>query len=71
MVNNMSRKIARKAWNGGSRETALRLARESIERDIAAGAERCPTCQGEQVLANGSICPQCGAAGTIKKVSAI
>jgi len=54
---------ATKAWNGGSRETAMRLARERTEAAIASGCERCPTCAGEGATNPTTICPTCGAAG--------
>lgn len=54
----------RKAWNGGSREAAMREAKDRTERAIASGCPRCPTCQGEGMFtAPPRVCDTCGAAG--------
>ena len=53
----------RKAWNGGSREAAMRESARRTEEAIASGCERCPTCNGRGLLDELTICPQCGAAG--------
>ena len=34
---------ARKAWNGGTRETAMAAARQRTEEAIASGCHRCET----------------------------
>lgn len=51
-----------KAWNGGSKEAALELARQRIENSIARGAIRCIACQGSQIIGD-DLCPTCGGAG--------
>ena len=55
----------RRAWNGGSREAALKAAHDASEAAIASGWERCPGCGGSG-RAPGlppTVCPQCGGAG--------
>ncbi len=56
-------KRPRKAWNGGSREEALRLATVRVEAAIAAGGIRCVLCAGDGGLAAGHTCVGCGGAG--------
>ena len=59
----MSNASARKSWNVGSPEAALRAARVSTEEAIESGCPRCPMCHGEARLDEVTICPQCGGAG--------
>ena len=54
---------ARKAWNGGTRETAMAAARQRTEEAIASGCPRCRNCGGDGGLSAGRICECCGGAG--------
>jgi RecJ-like exonuclease len=52
-----------KAWNGGSREEALKIAQERMEQAVAGGARRCAPCQGDGILNPTTVCPDCGGSG--------
>lgn len=55
----------KKAWNGGSVERALELAREINEKLIAQGGwVRCDECAGEGGTIHG-VCIQCRGAGIL------
>jgi hypothetical protein len=54
-----------KAWNGGSIERAMELARERQNNLIAQGASVCSECNGEGGTALGGICIGCHGAGVI------
>lgn len=59
-----AKRRARKAWNGGSRERAMDLARERTEAAIASGCPRCLICHGTGGGENPLwICGDCGGAG--------
>lgn len=52
----------RKAWNGGSRERALELARERVNVMISQGATLCTECEGYGG-SNDALCSSCRGAG--------
>ena len=56
---------ARKAWNGGTRETAMAAARQRTEEAIASGCHRCRDCGGDGGVLMGRVCNCCGGAGFI------
>ena len=55
---------APKAWNGGSVERALELARERVNKLVAQGASLCDECNGDGGTMTG-VCIQCHGAGVI------
>lgn len=55
----------RKAWNGGSVEEAMRLAREWRDKAIAQGASLCDECGGEGGSQTSGVCIQCHGAGCV------
>jgi len=54
---------APKAWNGGSFESAMELARERRKQMIAQGASVCERCAGEGDDKAGGLCLECLGAG--------
>jgi hypothetical protein len=56
---------ARKAWNGGSIERAMELARERRKKQIAQGATLCDECNGEGGTIASGVCITCRGAGVI------
>jgi DnaJ-class molecular chaperone len=57
--------MTRKAWNGGSIERAMELARERQRKLIAQGATLCGECQGEGGSVANGVCIECRGAGVI------
>lgn len=57
--------MAKKAWNGGSVERALELARERTNKLIAQGASLCDECNGEGGSYISGVCIQCRGAGCL------
>lgn len=62
-----SLRVVPKAWNGGSRESALAAAANATERAVASGCPRCTHCDGVGALEDEhqllTVCPDCGGAG--------
>lgn len=54
-----------KAWNGGSVEKAMELARERNKMLIAQGATLCDECGGEGGSQASGVCIQCRGAGVL------
>lgn len=54
----------RKAWNGGSRERALELARDRVDVMVAQGAALCTECDGHGGTSQ-ALCVRCRGAGCI------
>lgn len=54
-----------KAWNGGSRERAMELARERVDKMIEQGASLCAECNGAGGTYTSGVCIACRGAGCI------
>lgn len=61
----MSKKRARKSWNGGSVESAMEYARERRNEMVAQGATLCGECKGEGGTILGGVCIGCHGSGVI------
>jgi len=57
--------VTRKAWNGGSIETALEYARKMRDEMIAQGASLCDECGGDGGSPVSGVCIQCRGSGVI------
>jgi hypothetical protein len=57
--------LTKKAWNGGSIERAMELARERQNKQIAQGATLCDECCGNGGTMTSGVCIACHGAGVI------